>query len=143
MRDLHTITSLARRIARIATNPNPPPNSKQLLSHLSEAAVKARNRFHAYNHELDDSMLALPQVHFTQMLFHAEMLCQRGKIYKVFVVFLSAFSPFNSFCSKNACQALADSEDASATLLKEKARELALQVCHSSCSPCQRLRPSL
>jgi hypothetical protein len=83
VRDLNTITSLARRIALIATNPHPPRNSQKLLAHLSEAAARARDRLHHYNMELDDSMLAQPQGHFTQALFHAEMLCARGEIFKV------------------------------------------------------------
>jgi hypothetical protein len=90
---LNTIRSLARRIAAIATDPHPPRNSKLLLDHLSETAAQARNRIHSYNHELDDSMLAHPDGHFTQILFHAEMLCARGKVFKV-----SPGSP-SAFCS--------------------------------------------
>ena len=84
VRDLNTVTSVARRIARIATNPTPPPNSRRLLATLGDAAARARDRLHHYNVELDDSMLAQPQGHFTQALFHAEMLCARGEIFKVF-----------------------------------------------------------
>ena len=63
---------------------HPPPNSRRLLATLGDAAARARDRLHHYNVELDDSMLAQPQGHFTQALFHAEMLCARGEIFKVF-----------------------------------------------------------
>ena len=87
VRDLNIITSLAHRIALIATNPQPARNSQSLLSHFSDAAARARDRLHSYNHALDDSMLPHPESHFTQDLFHAEMLCARGKIFQVFARF--------------------------------------------------------
>jgi len=106
VRDLQTMMSLAHRIARIASNPKGAPNSAHLLKFLTEAAVRARSRFNSFYHELDGSMLAHPEGHFTQALFHAEMLCARGLMFK----------------------ALANSEDATATRLKERARGLVLQV---------------
>ena len=127
VRDLNIITSLAHRIALIATNPQPARNSQSLLSHFSDAAARARNRLHSYNHALDDSMLPHPESHFTQELFHAEMLCARGKIFQVsfltYWLFL-AFLPYQTSLS----QALADSEDLTGTQLKQKAKSLVLQV---------------
>jgi hypothetical protein len=93
VRDLNTITSLANRIARVATDPKPAPNSRQLLAHLTAAAARIRDRFHSYNHELDGSMLAHPDGHFTEELFEAEMLCARGKIFLVLLHVLFCFSP--------------------------------------------------
>jgi len=59
-----------------------------MVAYYSEAAARARDRFLSYNHKLDGSMLAHPEGHFTQSLFHAEMLCARGEIYKVSPVYL-------------------------------------------------------
>ncbi len=138
MRDIHTITSLAHRIALIATNPHPARNSQSLVSHFSDAAARARDRLISYNHALDGSMLAHPESHFTQELFHAEMLCARGKLLQVFArfshffCFASCFSltflPTNLFAANPLLQSLSDSEDVTGTQLKQKARSLVLQV---------------
>ena len=86
--------SLAQRIARIATSSKPAPNSAHLLKYLTEAAVRARSRFNSFYHELDGSMLAHPEGHFTQALFHAEMLSARGQLFKVLPRLLHPFHVF-------------------------------------------------
>ena len=86
--------SLAQRIARIATSSKPAPNSAHLLKYLTEAAVRARSRFNSYYHELDGSMLAHPEGHFTQALFHAEMLSARGQLFKVLPRWLHPYHVF-------------------------------------------------